>query len=270
MHPRPDIVIGFGGFCAFWPMLWGRLLGRPTLLYQTDAIMGQTNRALRRFATTIVTGFSKTQRLDRPATHVGLVTRPEFSYTPYHVPGQKAALRLLVLGGSQGAECFARVMPEAIHLLPKPLRSRIHIVQQCREHDLVPAQQAYGPSVNVTLTPFIHDMAQALADAHLVITRAGTSTIGEIAAVARPALFVPYPHAKDNHQYLNAQTVCRQGGGFMLTQKQFTPKRLARFLKGIITNPDLLPPKAEAIHRAFPHDTIKMIHQFIDALLRTP
>ena len=270
MRPRPDGVLGFGGFTAFWPMVWARLFKSPTLLYQTDAVMGQTNRALKRFATQIATGFKKTQNLDRPATHVGLVTRPGFSYAPYKTPPKNGAFRLLILGGSQGASSFSRVIPEAIRLLPAPLRQRLHITQQCRDEDLTHAHQAYGKSVNVTLVPFIQDIARALADAHLVITRAGTSTIGELAAMGRPALFVPYPHAKDNHQYLNAQTICRQGGGFVLTQNQFTPKRLTRFLKNVITHPDSLVSKAQAIHHAFPQSAMSTIHHLVDTLLRTP
>ena len=216
---KPQVIVGFGGFASFWPMMWGFMIGVPTILYQPDVVMGQTNRWLKTFARHIATGFPniregrpswfekaatwwKTRRWKKrganagaPHTWVGFITRAAFKRTPYDFPAHDP-LHLLVLGGSQGAHVFSHVIPQALSLLPTKIQKRLVVTQQCREEDLSAAQASFAPAIRVILSPFIHDVAAALAKAHLVIARAGTSTLGEVAACGRPVLLVPYPHAQ--------------------------------------------------------------------------
>ena len=265
-----DVVVGFGGFSSFWPLLWGRIFRKPTLLYQTDRIMGQANRFLKPFATQIATGFAHTINLNTPMVHVGLVTRSDFRAQSYTPPKASQPFHLLILGGSQGARSFAHTLPQAVSLLPDTLKKRLQIVQQCRTEDISIAHNAYDPKIAIQLIPFIEDMASALTKAHLVISRAGTSSIGEIAHIGRPALFVPYPYAKNNHQYLNAQAICEREGGFMLTQDEFTPIKLAHLLEDVMNHPDRLAHTTEELRKFFPPGATQSMAHLVDVLARAP
>ncbi|TGW15819.1 UDP-N-acetylglucosamine--N-acetylmuramyl-(pentapeptide) pyrophosphoryl-undecaprenol N-acetylglucosamine transferase [bacterium NHP-B] len=287
---KPQMIVGFGGFASFWPMMWGFMMGVPTILYQPDVVMGQTNRWLKTFARHIATGFPSLQegpsswcehmatwlqmrrgkkqatKTQIPHTWVGFITRAAFTPSPYDCP-TKGPLHLLVLGGSQGAHVFSHVIPQALSLLPAKTQKRLVVTQQCREEDLAAAQASFAPAIRVTLSPFIHDVAAALAKAHFVIARAGTSTLGEVAACVRPVLLVPYPHAKANHQYINAQTVEENGAGFLMDQKNFHPKTLARFLKKAFEQPELLKQKAETLHTLFGHKAAQKMHDLMQAVM---
>lgn len=244
---NPDKIIGFGGFLSFWPLAWGALLRKKTLLYQPDALMGSTNRLLQQFAGRIATGFAQTHELKKPSALVGLVTRSAFQPSPYPKRSIKDPLQLLVLGGSQGAEIFNQVLPQAIKILPKMLQEKMHVHQQCRAGSEQTLKQSYPPSLHLTITPFITDVAAAITKAHLVISRAGTSTLGEIATIGRPAFLVPYPHAKGDHQYYNAKVFEENGSVFLCLQRNFTPAALATALESVITHPERLEKMAKNI-----------------------
>jgi UDP-N-acetylglucosamine--N-acetylmuramyl-(pentapeptide) pyrophosphoryl-undecaprenol N-acetylglucosamine transferase len=158
-------------------------------------------------------------------------------------------IRLLVLGGSLGARVLSEVVPAALALLPDALRMRLHVTQQCRAEDLEGVRMAYASSaIAAELAPFFADVATLLRNAHLVIARAGASTVAELGVAGRPAILVPLPGAIDDHQTANARSLADAGGGWMMPQTAFTPEALAQQIKTLIANPDLL--RAAAVNAA--------------------
>jgi UDP-N-acetylglucosamine--N-acetylmuramyl-(pentapeptide) pyrophosphoryl-undecaprenol N-acetylglucosamine transferase len=160
---------------------------------------------------------------------------------PFAFPADDAPLRLLVLGGSQGAHVFAAVVPQAIGLLAAPLRARLHISQQCRPEDLAAVRAAYaGLGAAVDLACFFNDVPQRMAEAHLVVARAGASTVAELAVAGRPSILVPYPYAADDHQAANARAVGAAGAGWPIPQSSLSPEALAELLRDLFGRPHVL------------------------------
>ncbi len=225
---RPAVVVGFGGYPCVAPVLAAQTLRhRPAvLLHEQNFVLGRANRVLSRFADQLLLGMDNTRcPAGRPYAVVGNPVRPAIlaAATPYAPPDE--TVELLITGGSQGARVFASV-PDAIALLPAPLRNRLHITQQCRAEDMDRVRDAYDAlGVRATLAPFFANMAGLLAAAHLVLARAGASTVAELCAIGRPAILVPLPGAIDGHQLANA----RACGATVLAQSawEHTPQRLA-------------------------------------------
>ena len=228
---NPAVLIGFGGYPCVAPVLATRTLRqRPVvLLHEQNAVLGRANRALSRFADHLLLGMDGTQRLPAtPHTLVGNPVRPAIlaASTPYTPPSN--TIELLITGGSQGARVFAG-LPDAIALLPNAVRARLHITQQCRAEDIDRVRTAYGAlGVPATLSPFFADIAVLLTNAHLVLARAGASTVAELCAMGRPAILVPLPGAIDGHQLANA----RVSGAAVLEQSawEHAPAALADVL----------------------------------------
>lgn len=228
---NPAVLVGFGGYPCVAPVLATRTLRqRPAvLLHEQNAVLGRANRALSRFADRLLLGMDGTQRLPAtPHTVVGNPVRPAIlaAATPYAPPSN--TIELLITGGSQGAGVFAAV-PDAIALLPDAVRARLHITQQCRAEDIDRVRAAYAAlGVPATLSPFFADMAGLLTSAHLVLARAGASTVAELCAMGRPAILVPLPGAIDGHQLANART----SGAAVLEQSawEHAPVALAEVL----------------------------------------
>ncbi|MBN8905379.1 MAG: UDP-N-acetylglucosamine--N-acetylmuramyl-(pentapeptide) pyrophosphoryl-undecaprenol N-acetylglucosamine transferase, partial [Rhodospirillales bacterium] len=147
-------------------------------------------------------------------------------------------LRLLVLGGSLGARVFSDVVPGALAALPDALRARLVVTQQCRTEDLERVRSAYAASgIAAELAPFFSDVAARLLAAHLVIARAGASTVAELAVAGRPAILVPLPHAIDDHQTANARALAEAGGAWVMAQPDFTPAALTAQLATLLADP---------------------------------
>ena len=148
-------------------------------------------------------------------------------------------LRILVLGGSQGATVFSRVVPEAVAALRDDLRARLEISQQCRAEDLQAVEDAYaGLGIRADLSAFFDDVAARLARAHLVICRAGASTVAELTAAGRSAILVPYPRATDDHQTANARAVENAGGGWVMPENEFTGAALSARIEALLRQPE--------------------------------
>ncbi len=232
---RSCAVVGFGGYPSAPTVLAARWLGLTTVLHEQNALLGRTNRLLARSRVKVAAGYPGVgDRL------VGNPVRPEIAALrdrAYAPPAPGEPLRLLVFGGSQGARLFSEALPEALG----PLAGRVALRQQCRAEDLEAAREAYRRrGVEACLEPFIEDMAGALGAAHLVIARAGASTVAELAAAGRPAILAPYPHATDDHQSANAQAVVEAGGGWLLPDRDFTPDRLRELVEACLAEPERL------------------------------
>jgi UDP-N-acetylglucosamine--N-acetylmuramyl-(pentapeptide) pyrophosphoryl-undecaprenol N-acetylglucosamine transferase len=251
--------VGFGGYPSVPTMLAAARLGRPTLIHEQNVVLGRANRLLAPRAHRIATGFAAVRGLraaDRDrAVYTGNPVRPAIGAigtTPYSPPGE--TIELLVVGGSQGARIFGQTVSPALAQLPPELRSRLHIAQQSRQEDGVAVAEALATSgVGFEVKPFFDDMPARLQRAHLVIGRAGASTIAELAAAGRPAILVPYPHALDDHQTANAGEFANVGGGWVIPQSAFTPAVLAERLTALLANPAALAAAATAA-RGFARD----------------
>ncbi len=236
-------VVGFGGYPSVAPVLAAKLMQRrPALiLHEQNAVLGRANRFLAPRADMLALSFEATERVPETATtqFTGNPVRPAIAALadrPYVAPA--VDIRLLVLGGSLGARVFSDVVPGAVAALPDALRGRIRVTQQCRAEDIDRVRAAYlAAGIEAELSSFFADVAERLACAHLVIARAGASTIAELAVAGRPSILVPLPSAIDDHQTANARALAAAGAAWPMPQAGFTPAALAERLSRLLADP---------------------------------
>jgi UDP-N-acetylglucosamine--N-acetylmuramyl-(pentapeptide) pyrophosphoryl-undecaprenol N-acetylglucosamine transferase len=243
---RPAAVVGFGGYPTVPPLWAASLRGVATVLHEQNGVMGRANRLLAPRVTAIVTSFHTLANLDprllSKISFTGNPVRPaviEAARVPYAAPSD--TLRLLVFGGSQGARVMAEIVPQAIERLDASLRARLMLVQQARGEDLETVRAAYARlGVQAECAAFFPDLPQRLAAAHLIVSRSGASTVAELAAIGRPAILVPLPHALDQDQFVNAGVLAEAGGAVRIEQRDFTPQRLAAEIARLAADPAAL------------------------------
>ena len=242
---RPDAVVGFGGYPAFPSLLAASARKIPTVLHEQNAVMGRVNRLLAGEAEAIGVAYDEIDRL-KPSCRdkvvvVGNPVREEISRLgelPFPAFDEAAPLKILVTGGSQGASILGRIVPEGLGLLDPSLRRRLQIVQQCRPDDIERVRQRYAElGIPAELMTYIEDMAAKLGDCHLMIGRAGASTIAELTAAGRPAILIPFAAATDDHQTANAREMVKAGGARSIPQSSFTPDVLARQVEALAMDP---------------------------------
>jgi UDP-N-acetylglucosamine--N-acetylmuramyl-(pentapeptide) pyrophosphoryl-undecaprenol N-acetylglucosamine transferase len=254
---RPAIVVGFGGYPTVPPLLATSLRGIPTLIHEQNAVMGRANRFLAPRVRAIALGFAGVLRgdaaLNAKATHTGNPVRPAViaaATTPYP-PLVDGRLRLLVFGGSQGARVMADIVPSAIENLDGSVRARLHIVQQARDEDFPRVRDSYARlGVQADVQPFFSDLPARMAASHLIVSRSGASTVAELAAIGRPGILVPLPHALDQDQRANAGFLMDAGGAIRVEQAEFTPNRLASEITALAADPSRLAAMAAAAKAA--------------------
>ena len=227
---RPDVVIGLGGYVTFPGGMMATLLGKPLVLHEQNSVAGLVNKVLAGVADRVFTAFPGVWA---KARWVGNPLREPFLRQPdpaVRFAGRSGPLKVLVVGGSLGAKALNDIVPRAVGLIPAALRP--HVTHQSGAAQIDALRANYeAAGVQATLTPFIDDTATAFAEADLVICRAGASTVTEIAAVGAAALFVPFPHAVDDHQTANARFLVQAGGGWLVQQRNLTPEGLAEMLQ---------------------------------------
>jgi UDP-N-acetylglucosamine--N-acetylmuramyl-(pentapeptide) pyrophosphoryl-undecaprenol N-acetylglucosamine transferase len=251
---QPAAAVGFGGYPTLPPLAAAILRRIPTVIHDGNAVMGRANRLLAPCVTAIATGFGgildHDPRLAGKARHTGTPLRPAVTTAaeiPYAVPEPGGPFRLLIFGGSQGARVMAEIVPAAIAQIDAVLRARLEIVHQARPEDLAPVTEAYARlAVRAEVKPFFADLPARMAAAHLVIARSGAGTVAELAAIGRPAILVPLPHALDQDQLANARVLERAGAAILLTQDVFTAERLAAELAALAADPTRLATMAAA------------------------
>jgi UDP-N-acetylglucosamine--N-acetylmuramyl-(pentapeptide) pyrophosphoryl-undecaprenol N-acetylglucosamine transferase len=249
---RPAGVIGFGGYPTIPPVLAAWLSRIPTLIHEQNAVLGRANRLLAKRVRAIATSFPSVldhdSRLAAKAVHTGNPVRPmvvEAAATPY--PDVAGAFRLLAFGGSQGARIMADIVPPAVELVPVAVRARLHVTQQAREEDLERVRGAYARlGVPADIEAFFPDLPRRMAASHMVVSRSGASTVAELAAIGRPAILVPLPHALDQDQRANAEMLQKVRGAIMFDQSRFTPDRLAGEIARLAAEPEKLAAMAAA------------------------
>lgn len=248
---RPDCVLGMGGYVAGPGGLAAWLLRRPLLIHEQNAVPGTTNRLLARVARRVLQGFPLTWGGEK-ARFVGNPVRREIAALPapdQRFEGREGALRLLVLGGSQGARPINELVPAAVALVPARQRPQIWH-QTGREHSLAVASEYRSAGIEARVDAFVEDMAQAYGWADLVLCRAGALTVAELAAAGVGALLVPLPHAIDDHQSANARWLVEQGGGQVVAQAQLSAEWLARELAALAADRERLLDWARAARAA--------------------
>lgn len=271
---RPDCVVGFGGYASFPCAVAAVLLGKNLIIHEQNSVMSRTNRFLAKYATAAAASFPKTKYAPsgRRCTQTGMPVRSAISALhakPYRPPLENRPFNLLVLGGSQGAKVFGDVIPEAIKLLPENLQKRICLTQQCRRDDVEALRQKYEDSLGQTLVShFFDNMPELYENCHLIISRAGASSVSEIAAAGVPAVLVPLPTAADDHQTSNAAEFKNREGGLVIAQKDFTAPRLAEVLASLMKNPEKLVEMSENTKKFAIVDADKRLADLVEKHLK--
>jgi len=253
---RPAAVVGFGGYPTVPPLMAATLRNIPTVLHEQNGVMGRANRLLAPRVDKIATGFRALDNLD-PALRsktvfTGNPLRPPViaaAATPYAAPA--GTFNLLVFGGSQGARVMSEIVPAAVEQLAPETRAWLAIVQQARAEDLDAVRAAYARlGVAADCAAFFNDLPARMAAAHLVVSRSGASTVAELAAIGRPSILVPLPHALDQDQAANAGVLEAAGGAIRILQADFTPARLAAEIARLAAAPGELTAMAAAAKSA--------------------
>ena len=275
---RPSAVIGFGGYPALPALLAARRNRIPTLIHEQNAVLGRVNRLMASKVDAIATSYPQVDRLpggvqDR-VEFVGNPVRDEviaLRDQPFPALGEDGIFRLLVTGGSQGASVLSEVVPEALGLLPEHFRRRLQVTQQCRAEDIEQVRSRYATlGIPADLATYMPDLPDRLAWSHLVIARAGASTIAELTCAGRPAILVPLPSATDDHQTANAREMARVGGGRAIAQSRFTPVELAKQMQKLALDPGALANAAARSRSLGKPDAANALADLVERIGRHP
>ena len=269
---KPRVVVGFGGYPTVPPLLAASMLKVPAVLHEQNAVMGRANRFLARRVAAIGTGFATLGGVDEAirakVTAVGNPVRPAVlaaAALPY--PALDGTLRLLVTGGSQGARVMSDVVPMALELLAPEQRARLRVVQQARGEDEARVREIYARlGLAAEVAPFFADLPARMGAAHLVIARAGASTVSELAVIGRPAILVPFPFALDNDQGANALELAKSGAAEVVKQSGFTVYWLADALSRALADPASLANRAQSARSAGRPDAAERLADLVLAV----
>jgi len=242
---RPDVVIGVGGYASGPVVLMAALMDVPTLVAEQNALPGFTNRILARFVKAAAISFEEAREFfGEKAEITGNPVRAEFFDVPVKHTGD--VIHVLITGGSQGARAINEALIGALPLLDEE-KDRLSFTHQTGENDFYRVRDAFENSgLKAEVKPFIEKMVDEFTEADLVISRAGATTVAELAAAGKPAIMIPFPYAADDHQRKNAEAVERAGAGRMILQAELTPERLAKELLWLARDPQQLGRMAEA------------------------
>ncbi|MEH3048629.1 undecaprenyldiphospho-muramoylpentapeptide beta-N-acetylglucosaminyltransferase [Sphingomonas adhaesiva] len=245
---KPAAVIGFGGYPAYPALSAAFAAGIRTAVHEQNAVLGRVNRLVARKVDAIATSYAATERLNpRYENKVHLIGNPvrdsvlALRAKPYPALEEDGIFRVLVTGGSQGASVLSKVVPEGLAMLPVAFRRRLQVTHQARIEDIDAARATYAKlDIAADLATYLPDLPEQLGWAHLVIARAGASTIAELTAAGRPAILVPLPGATDDHQTANAREITKAGGARTIPQGAFTPGELAKQMQKLGLDPEAL------------------------------
>jgi UDP-N-acetylglucosamine--N-acetylmuramyl-(pentapeptide) pyrophosphoryl-undecaprenol N-acetylglucosamine transferase len=268
---RPNVVLGVGGYSSGPVLLAARLRGAPTAIHEQNAFPGVTNRLLARVVKSVAVAFAEAApRLKRKdAVVTGNPIRKEFFEAKRPTAnGQRRTV--LIFGGSQGSHIINEAMTGALLFLAR-LKGRLEIVHQTGPKELEPMRAAYRASAfdDARVVPYLDPIAGEIAAADLVVSRAGAMTIGELAAVGRAAILIPFAAATNNHQELNARLVERAGGATVITEADLTPERLGLAIAEIINDPDRAARMGAAARTLAAPDATKKIVDLLEKIEQT-
>ena len=250
---KPGVVVGFGGYPSLPAVVGCILLRKPCCLHEQNSVLGRVNKRLAPFVTKIASTFPDLRGLSKDLqSRVVITGNPvrdnvrKRAASAYAAPTGESEINVLVFGGSQGASVFSDIVPHAIAKLPDELRGRICVVQQCRDPEIGEVEQIYrSHGISADVRSFFDDLPAKIEDAHLVLCRAGASTVTELAAIGRPCILVPLPGAMDDHQTFNAAFLADQGAGWLMKQPDFEVDRLVRLMQQLFLDPARLSAAAQ-------------------------
>ena len=237
---KPMAVIGFGGYPSFGSIFVAKLLDVNTIVHEQNAVLGRVNKFFSKRVNVVACSYWPTKApinatmhfTGNPIRHDVMTVQRNIFSLPLTGP-----LNLIVIGGSQGASVFSKVVPEALKILPEKLRNRLRVIQQARKEDCRILEEHYEKlGVETRVKDFFPDVGKIFASAHLVIARAGASTISEVLFFGKPLILVPIPHSFGDHQRLNAQRIAELGAAIKLDQDNLTGNQLAEKIKSILGN----------------------------------
>ena len=232
----PDVVIGVGGYASGPAMLSAVMKHIPTLAFEPNVVPGFANRLVARFVTGAAVHFEETAKYFRHGEVTGVPVRQAFFEIP---PKRGGTPTVLVFGGSQGAHAINEAMIRCLPVLQREAPG-IHIIHQTGERDYNDALAAYKPMGNAEVFKFIDDMPAAFSCADLVVCRSGASTVAEITAAAKPAVFVPFPRAADDHQRVNAEALAKHGAAVVVEESKLEGVWLAETIAALLQDPQKL------------------------------
>lgn len=272
---KPAAVIGFGGYPTFPPLIAARLKRIPCALHEQNAVLGRANAMLARRVNAIATSFENVKGIDAALQKkVRLTGNPvrdiviDWSSRPYRAPLAGGPYSLLVFGGSQGARYFSDAVPPALVALPAAMRTQLFVTQQARAEDVERVEAAYRDAgIRANVAPFFTNLPEEMANASLVIGRAGASTIAELTVMGRPSILVPLPHAIDNDQLNNARHLVGVGGAVLHEQKDLTPDILAASIASLFGDPGRLAAMAAATRQQGRPDAVVRLADLVVTLM---
>jgi len=275
---RPAAVIGFGGYPAMPALLAAFAAGIPTAVHEQNAVLGRVNRLVARRVDAIATSYDRTERLpERLMGKTHLVGNPvreavlALRSRPYPLLEEDGIFRILVTGGSQGASILSKVVPAGLAMLPPAFRRRLQVTHQARIEDIDAARALYAEhQIAADLATYLPDMPEQLAWAHLVIGRAGASTIAELTAAGRPAILVPLATATDDHQTANAREMTAAGGARTIPQSRFTAVELAKQMQKLGLDPVALENAAGRARSIGRPDAVSDLADLVESLDAPP
>ena len=227
----PDVVVGFGGYASFPVVLAAILLGKKTMLHEQNSVIGRANKMLARRVDILATGFKKIQNIHKISKekikHTGNPVRFEFKEKT-----QSEKFNIFVIGGSQGAKIFTKLLEQFVTELSEEERTKIHITQQAKPEDISKVSNFYDiHNVSCEIKPFFDDVKKKYEQADFIIARAGASTVAEIMHLKKPSVLIPYIYAADNHQFFNAKFLSDKNLAFLLEEKTASGLKLAEYTR---------------------------------------
>jgi len=271
---KPAIVVGFGGYPSFPAVYAAQKKKIPTVIHEQNAIIGRANIMLAPKSDRIALSMARVEGLDEVDVVRAIITGnpvrddiADLYNKPYPSLDADSELHIFVMGGSQGAQVFSDVLPEALAQLGEPYKNRLRIVQQCRPDDIDRTRTLYtNAGIQARISHFFDDVPAILASSHLIIGRSGASTVAEVTASGRPAIFVPYPHHADQQQKINAETVVDAGGAWIMDQKGFTAEAVVTRLETFMQNPETLFRAAESSRSCGKPDAARRLGNLVTAI----
>jgi UDP-N-acetylglucosamine--N-acetylmuramyl-(pentapeptide) pyrophosphoryl-undecaprenol N-acetylglucosamine transferase len=243
--------VGFGGYPTIPALAAGTLLRRPTIVHEANGVLGRVNAVFAARVRVVACGAWPTELPPGArGVHTGNPVRAsvlECAGAPYRAPGADGALSVLVIGGSQGASILSRVVPAAVALLPGGMRARLRVAHQARPSDADEARRVYRDAgVRAEVAGFFDDVPERLADAQLVVSRSGASSVADIACVGRPSILVPLAAAIRDEQTANARALVRADAAVMVPEDALTPASLAAQMRAVLEDPEAAAAMARA------------------------
>jgi UDP-N-acetylglucosamine--N-acetylmuramyl-(pentapeptide) pyrophosphoryl-undecaprenol N-acetylglucosamine transferase len=272
---KPKALIGFGGYPTFPPLLAAKLRRIPSALHEQNAVLGRANTMLAKRVTAIATSFESvlgiTDALQSKVRFTGNPVRDiviDWSARAYNAPLPGGPYNILVFGGSQGARYFSDTVPPALAALPEDFRRNLFVTQQARDEDVARVTEAYrAAGIRAQVAAFFKNLPEEMAKAHVVIGRAGASTVAELTVIGRPAILVPLPHALDNDQLQNAKRLEAAEAGWCMQQKDITKETMTAAVVQLFVDPALLQRVAKNAKAQGRPDAVVRLADLAEALM---